>query len=189
MVKRLTREGRRRQLLDTAKSIVRDEGVDALSLGRLAERAGISKPVAYDHFDSRDTLLTDLYREIDEAQVDALRRALAERAGCLDEIARIIGDSYMACSLALGGEWHAIAAALQGSESMEKIQRELIDVYVSLVGDALAPFASARGDDLRLICVGLHGAAESIAREMALGRVSKSRAVAALATIINGSLR
>ena len=43
--KRLSRDERRRQLLDVAWQLVRDEGTDALSLGRLAEQAGVTKPV------------------------------------------------------------------------------------------------------------------------------------------------
>lgn len=38
--KRLSRDDRRRQLLDMAWQLVREEGTDALSLGRLAEQAG-----------------------------------------------------------------------------------------------------------------------------------------------------
>jgi hypothetical protein len=94
----------------------------------------------------------------------------------------------MNCSLMLGGEWHAIAAALQGSEAMEKVQRELIDKYVALYAKSLAPFTSLRGEDLRLRCVGIHGAAESIAREVSLGRAGQARATASLQALILGSL-
>lgn len=48
--KRLPKEERNRQLMDVAWSIVRGEGTDALTLGYLAERAGVTKPVVYDHF-------------------------------------------------------------------------------------------------------------------------------------------
>jgi len=188
MGQKLTREDRRQQLLAMAKIIAREEGVDALTLGRLAERSGVSKPVTYDHFGTREGLLIELYRGIDEAQVQALRTALSRGATKLDEVARAIGECYMSCSLTLGGEWHAIAAALQGSEAMERIQRELIDKYVALYAKALAPFTGLRGEDLRLRCVGIHGAAESIAREISLGRAGQSRATAALQALILGSL-
>jgi AcrR family transcriptional regulator len=188
MGQKLTREDRRQQLLATAKAIAREEGVDALTLGRLAERSGVSKPVTYDHFGTREGLLIELYRGIDEAQVQALRTALSRGATKLDEVAQAIGECYMNCSLMLGGEWHAIAAALQGSEAMEKVQRELIDKYVALYAKALAPFTSLRGEDLRLRCVGIHGAAESIAREVSLGRAGQARATATLQALILGSL-
>jgi AcrR family transcriptional regulator len=43
----MSKEERRRQLLDTASDIVRSEGTEALTLGHLAERAGVTKPIAY----------------------------------------------------------------------------------------------------------------------------------------------
>ena len=54
---RLSSASRRRQLLAVALSIVREEGADRLTLGHLAQRAGVSKPVAYDHFGTRSGLL------------------------------------------------------------------------------------------------------------------------------------
>jgi AcrR family transcriptional regulator len=52
----------RRQLLDVAWQLVREEGTEGLSLGRLAEQAGVTKPVVYDHFETRTGLLVALYR-------------------------------------------------------------------------------------------------------------------------------
>ena len=66
--RRLSREDRLRQLLDMSWRVIRDEGTDALTLGRLAERAGVTKPVVYDHFGTREGLLTALYRDFDARQ-------------------------------------------------------------------------------------------------------------------------
>ena len=51
--RRLSKAERRQQLLDTALRIVREEGADRLTLGHLAIRAGVSKPVTYEHFGTR----------------------------------------------------------------------------------------------------------------------------------------
>ena len=42
---RLSRADRYEQLIDVSWGLVREEGADALTLGRLAERAGVAKPV------------------------------------------------------------------------------------------------------------------------------------------------
>ena len=65
---RLTREERRKQLIDVAWHIIREEGTDALTLGYLATQAGVTKPVVYDHFDSRSGLFATLYAEYDQRQ-------------------------------------------------------------------------------------------------------------------------
>jgi AcrR family transcriptional regulator len=58
-----------RQLLDVAWQLVREEGTEALTLGRLAERAGVTKPVVYDHFVTRAGLLAALYEDFDARQI------------------------------------------------------------------------------------------------------------------------
>src|SRR5688500_17488341 len=74
--KRLSKAERRAQLLDTALDVVRDEGTDALTLARVAERAGVSKPIAYQHFETRGGLLVALYERMDEAPRAKLVAAL-----------------------------------------------------------------------------------------------------------------
>ena len=64
----MSKDQRRAQLLETAAVIVRAEGTDALTLARLAEQAGVTKPIAYEHFGTRAGLLIALYRYFDERQ-------------------------------------------------------------------------------------------------------------------------
>ena len=75
--RRLSREDRLRQLLDVAWQLVRDEGTDALTLGRLAELAGVTKPVVYDHFAARAGVLAALYADFDERQDQVFADAIA----------------------------------------------------------------------------------------------------------------
>lgn len=84
--KRLSREDRRRQLLDMAWQLVREEGTDALSLGRLAEQAGVTKPVVYDHFETRTGLLAALYEEYDARQTAMLEAALTAGEATLEGV-------------------------------------------------------------------------------------------------------
>jgi len=181
--RKLPKAQRRDQLLETALEIVRGEGTDALTLGTLAERAGVSKPIAYDHFKTRSGLLIALYRRLDERQVTALRQALA-RAPCrLAEVAQVVSQAHMDCYISGGPEWHAISAALKGDEEMEAFQRELVDGYVDLYREAFAPYAGLPDDELRLRCVAILGTAEAISREMIRGRVTEEQAVNSLAAM------
>ena len=182
--KKLSKAERREQLLDTAIGIVRESGADALTLGHLAECAGVSKPVVYEHFGSRAGLLIALYRQIDERQVKALLEALERAPRQLENVARIVSDATMHCYASVGPEVHAISAALKGSEEMEAAQQELMDGYVALYRDALAPFSNLSPADLHLRCVGIVGAAEAIAREMARGLTDVAQASANLAVLI-----
>jgi len=185
--KKLPKAKRREQLLETAMTIVREQGADALTLGHLAARAGISKPLAYEHFGTRAGLLIALYRQIDARQVQALRDALDRAPRELEAIAKVVSSAYMHCYASIGPECHAISAALKGDELMDATQQELIDGYVATYCEALAPFSTLSPQDLYLRCLGIIGAAEAISRDMMRGRTDEARAAASLAClIVNG---
>ncbi len=187
--RKLPKAERRDQLLDTALAIVREEGTDALTLGHLAERAGVSKPIAYEHFGTRSGLLIALYERIDDRQVAALLQALERTPRRLEDVARVMSDAYMACYLTVGSEAHAITAALSGDGQMEAFHQRLLDRYVAFYRDALTPYSTLPPDELHLRCVGIIGAAEAISRDMLRGRVDEVQAAAALAALIVGGLK
>lgn len=187
-LKRLPKDQRREQLLDIAQKIVREEGSDMLTLGYLAEKAGVSKPIAYNHFKTRSGLLIALFQRMDEQHVDTLLQALQRAPRRLEDIAQVASDSYMHCSASVGPEWDTISAALKGDEEMEIFKQELLDGYVDIYCKAFAPYSSLKKNDLRLLCIAIIGAAEAIAREMLMGRTDEKKAAAALCRLMIKSL-
>ncbi|MGN7770286.1 TetR/AcrR family transcriptional regulator [Phyllobacterium sp. 22552] len=182
--KKMPKAQRRDQLLSIALDIVRDEGTDALTLGHVAKKAGVSKPIAYEHFGTRSGLLIALFERLDQQQIDQLAAAIAEAPKRLEDVARVVSDAYMACYQAIGAEWSSISAALRGDEVMDEIQCGLIDSYVDLYYSILAPYTKITADDLRLRCVGIVGAAEAISREMIRDKLEEKAAAAVLQSLI-----
>jgi AcrR family transcriptional regulator len=182
--RKLPKAQRREQLLDVAQTLVREEGTDALTLAYVAERAGVSKPIAYEHFKTRSGLLIALYEQIDARQVQALLDALKKTRKRLEDVARVMGAAYMHCYTSAGPEWHAISAAMRGDEEMEAFHRELLDNYVAIFREALAPYSDLKKDALHLRCVGIIGAAEAISRDMLRGLVDEATAAETLASLI-----
>jgi len=182
--KKLPKAQRRDQLLDTALAIVREEGSDALTLGHLAERAGVSKPIAYEHFKTRPGLLMALYERIDGQQLAALTEALSRTRRKLEDVAKVLSAAYMRCYADMGPELHAVSAALKGDEEMEAFYQRVLDGYVAFYQEALAPFCDLPRDTLRQRCVGIIGAAEAISREMLRGEVPEATAAATLSSLI-----
>jgi AcrR family transcriptional regulator len=182
--RKLPRPERRTQLLDTARDILRECGADALTLGHLAERAGVSKPIAYEHFGTREGLLIALSEEIEARHVGKLKAGLEKAPPTLPAIADVISSAYIGCALESGPEWLAMSGALRGNAQMDAVQQALADDYVAIIAAALARFSSLSPDDLRLRCVGLAGAAETIARELIRGRIDENTASANLAALI-----
>lgn len=186
--RRLSKAERRRQLLDTALLIVREEGVDRLTLGHLAARAGVSKPIAYDHFGTRSGLLIELYKSIDAEQAKALRDALATGERNLEETARILAAAYVHCTADSSGEWHAVGAALAGSAEKDAVYQELLDGYVQLFASALKPHSTLSSAELERCCIGLVGAGEALSAAMVRGSCSEADAGKTFASLILGGL-
>ncbi len=59
---RLSAADRRAALLDSALEVLAREGEPAVTIGSVAERAGVTRTLVYKHFDNRDDLLIELNR-------------------------------------------------------------------------------------------------------------------------------
>ncbi|GAA1277476.1 hypothetical protein Psi02_79880 [Planotetraspora silvatica] len=186
--RRLSREQRRLQLLDTAMAIVRAEGADALTLARVAEEAGVTKPVAYEHFETRTGLLVALYRRIDDQQTEAATTALRARVRSLEETVRILAEAYIDCVLHIGKEFGAVTAALSSIAGTEELLREGRERYAGLYLRAVERFAPLPESEGKALMLGVVGAAEALAREATAGRLSRAQAVRAAETIMLGAV-
>jgi AcrR family transcriptional regulator len=73
---RLPRLARRRQLLGAAQEVFVAQGYHAAAMDEIAERAGVSKPVLYQHFPGKLELYLALLDEHAESLVKTVRDAL-----------------------------------------------------------------------------------------------------------------
>ncbi len=177
--RRMPREERHRQLIETAWRIVRDKGTDALSLGRLAQHAGVTKPVVYDHFGTRNGLLAALYREFDVRQTEIMDAALATSDATLASRASVIASSYVDCVLLSGREMPDVIAALAGSPEMGEIKRAYQSSFIDKCREILTPFAS-NGAIGRATLWAMLGAADSVSNAAASGEITAAEAKAEL---------
>ncbi|MFI6867686.1 TetR/AcrR family transcriptional regulator [Nocardia sp. NPDC050406] len=180
---RLTRQARREQLLDTALGMVRTQGTDNLSLVSLAEAAGVSRPIVYDHFGTRSGLLLALYRQLADQLREASTRALDDVSPEPRALARAVSAAYFGCVSEIP-EWTAVSAALKGDPELDEIELELCDSYAEVMLTAFGPYSTLPTEALRLRCFGVMGAAETIAAELIRGRASLAEATEALTGLI-----
>ncbi|MFJ2486685.1 TetR/AcrR family transcriptional regulator [Pseudomonas sp. NPDC087639] len=182
--RRLSREDRLRQLLDVAWQIIRVEGTDALTLGYLAEKAGVTKPVVYDHFVTRAGLLAALYRDFDARQTVVMDAAIANCEPSLVGTASVIASAYVDCVLLQGNEIPGVIAALASTPELEKIKREYEAIFLEKCRSVLAPFANG-GQITQAGLRAMLGAAEALSHAAANREISAEEASDELfATII-----
>lgn len=186
--RRLSKAERRRQLLDTALLIVREEDADRLTLGHLAVRAGVSKPVVYDHFSTRSVLLIELYKWIDTERINVFRNAMAGTSQTLEETAQMLASAYIQCAADHTDEFHAVGAALAGSNEKAAVFQELLDNCVQMFVDVLKPHAAVSVAELERRCTGLVGAGEALSAATVRGRHTMDEAIDTLSALVHGAL-
>lgn len=173
--RRLARKDRFRQLVDVSWRIIREEGTDVLTLGYLAKRAGVTKPVVYDHFGTRNGLLAALYREFDERQTSVIDAAIEASAPTLTDKASVIASSYVDCVLRQGREIPDVLAALAGSPELEATKRAYLSAFMEKCRAILTPFA----EGWTITSAGLWamlGAAEALSKAAAIGDITPEQA-------------
>ncbi|NUU68212.1 TetR/AcrR family transcriptional regulator [Enterobacteriaceae bacterium BIT-l23] len=185
--KRLTREARFQQLMEEAWRLIREEGTEALTLGRLAERAGVTKPVVYDHFGSRTGLLAELYKAFDERQTALMDKAIAECEQALEPISRAIADCYIDCVDTQGREIPDVIAALAGSPELEQLRRQYVRIFIDKCRRLLAPFIGS-GTLPDAAMWALVGVADAVSYAATGEEITAADAKAELATLIRSQV-
>ncbi|MCP2271669.1 transcriptional regulator, TetR family [Actinokineospora diospyrosa] len=77
---RMTGKERRQQLLDVARALFADKGFDGTSVEEIANRAGVSKPVVYEHFGGKEGIYAVVVDRETRALLDGMTDALSDEA-------------------------------------------------------------------------------------------------------------
>lgn len=77
MAPRLPAPARREQILDVAVQVFARNGFHGTSMNDVADAAGVTKPVLYQHFDSKQELYLALLNEVGRRMLHAISKATA----------------------------------------------------------------------------------------------------------------
>jgi AcrR family transcriptional regulator len=186
--KRMPKRDRRKQLLDTALLVIREQGIEALTLASLAERAGVTKPIAYEHFGTRAGLLIALFREHDDQTTRNVNTALSAGDKSLEDVGAILSATYIDGCLSMGPEISAVYNALSASQETAAFKQTWRGFLVDEFHKALAAFVKLPSKKFKTVLLGIVGAAEILAEAASAGKMSRNAAIAALHSILIGAL-
>jgi AcrR family transcriptional regulator len=79
--RRLTAEQRRQQLVDVALELFARRGYRATTMDDIADAAGVTKPLVYQHFSSKRALYLELVNSIAQELLIAIRGAVMQAQG------------------------------------------------------------------------------------------------------------
>ena len=75
---RMAPAARREQLIDAALDVIVEQGYSGVSIEAIARRAGVTRPVVYDHFPNLGQLLQALFEREERISVEQLERVVPE---------------------------------------------------------------------------------------------------------------
>lgn len=179
--RRLSWDARHAQLLDAFRDLIRTHDLSDVTLARVAAHAGVTKPVAYDHFGDLSGLLSEVYRAFESHQRDALVAALAHAPQDLTAVADLVAEAYIGCCIAEGMELAAVVSALRGSTTLNALRSEAELAYLEICCEALEPWTGAI-DPAPLSAI--PGAGDALARSILSGTLSTARASVTLAEVV-----
>ena len=91
---RLTADARREQILDVAIQVFGRAGYHGASMNDVADAAGVTKPVLYQHFDSKGDLYGALLDEVGNRLLAAITKATADAADGREQTERGFGAYF-----------------------------------------------------------------------------------------------
>lgn len=100
----MARSDRRDQLLDLAEQVFLEKGFPGASMDDVAERAGVTKPVLYDHFGSKDGLLAGVVERLGHLLLESTAAAVAPATSPEDALRRGL-TAYFRFVDAHSGAW------------------------------------------------------------------------------------
>jgi AcrR family transcriptional regulator len=161
---RLPRTERRAQLLAAAQRVFSENGYHAAAMDEIADQAGVSKPVLYQHFPGK----LDLYIALLESHVDELVRRVE---GALDSttdnklrVQAAVGAFYDFVNGDAGAFRMVFESDLRGEPAVQEAVDRATNASVDAITETITADAGLDEDRARLLAVGLVGMSQVGAR-------------------------
>jgi AcrR family transcriptional regulator len=182
---RLPRSERRRQLLDAAREEFVARGYHNTAMDDIAERAGVSKPVLYQHFPGKMDLYLALLDTHGTALVETVRSAMNSTTDNKMRVRRAM-EAYFDFVDAQGEAFRLVFESDLRNEPAvaERVDRVGMDCGAAIAETIMADTGVNR-ERADLLAIGLSGAAEMAARRWLASKraVPKAEAVELLAKL------
>ena len=169
---RLPRDQRRIQLLDAASEVFSSKGYHAAAMDDIADAAGVSKPVLYQHFPSKLDLYLALLDQSCDRLVDVVGEALASTDNNADRVIATVAAFYEFIS-STGGEFRFVFESdLTGEGAVQRRLSRVNDEISDAIAEVIAGDTSLPPQQAKLLAVSLVGIAQVSARYWISGETS-----------------
>ena len=170
MSMRLPAPERREQILQVSLEVFAKQGYHGSSMNDIAEAAGVTKPVLYQHFDSKRDLYQALLDDVGNRLLTAISKATAEAPDGKSQTERGFGAYFQWVHDDSDAFLLLFGSGAQRDEEFNKAVRRV----TAHVAEAIAPLIAVDIDleHQRTIAHGLVGLAEGVSRRLVEGDLS-----------------
>ena len=134
--KAMPRAERRNQLLSVARKIVAEGGIATLSMEALAETAGVSKPVVYEHWQNSESVAVALLDAYFNAAVEAVDAAASGAATLGEYLSLAVDAEFEFHTSEVLSPW-GITNGYSSSERLNNAYRQLRKITLETFEDLL----------------------------------------------------
>ena len=173
------------QLLQAAQDVFVAQGFHAAAMDDIADRAGVSKPVLYQHFPGK----RDLYLALLEEHVGQLADRVSEALATTDDNHQRVQGAVTAYFEFIDAEGEAFRLVFESDLRNDPDVRAVVDrgteLCVEAIADVIAADTGADRERALLLAAGLTGLSETSARWWLprKGTVSREEAVSLMSSL------
>ena len=137
---RLKAPQRREQLIEVATKLFAKRGYEATTTAAIAEAAGVTEPILYRHFKSKQELFVAIVREMSEQTMDHWHGLIAGAADPVERIRRVAAE-FPHHTQKLSDAYHVIHGALSTSRDpkvlkvMKEHYAQIEEFFVGVVSE------------------------------------------------------
>jgi AcrR family transcriptional regulator len=161
---RMPRPARRLQLLGAARDVFVAQGYHAAAMDEIAERAGVSKPVLYQHFPGK----LELYLALLDESADELVKVVSEALESTPDNRQRVPATFKAFYDYVAGAGEEFRLVFESDLSNEPAVRARLDKTMHDCADMVAQFiredAGVGNEEAHLLGMALVGMAQVTAR-------------------------
>jgi AcrR family transcriptional regulator len=182
---RLTRSARRAQLLVAARDVFAAQGYHAAAMDDIAERAGVSKPVLYQHFPGKLELYRALLTTCANDLVERVRDAIGRTSDNRERVAAAVSAYFD--FVARDGQAYRLVfeSDLRGEPEAAAVVDGALTRCIETVAAAVTADAGLDAPRARLLAVGLVGLSQVAAQYWldSEGDIPRDEAVALMSSL------
>ena len=182
---RLPRDARRLQLLRAAQHVFVAQGFHAAAMDDIADRAGVSKPVLYQHFPGK----RELYLALLEEQVDELTERVRQAMAATEDNRARVDAAVGAYFDFIDADGEAFRLVFESDLRNDPDVRRIADrgsrACIEAIAEVIAEDTGTDRERALLLSAGLTGLAETSARWWLAGKgtVSRDEAVSLMSAL------